>query len=100
MINQICSGLNEIHSSKIIHRDLKPDNIVVKMENNGPKYMLCDLGLVRMDENDQKKTKFIGTPVFMAPELCTDEHYTFKVDIWALGCMLYSLLAKKYLFDG
>ena len=42
---------------KIIHRDFKPDNIVVKLENNIVKYMLCDLGLVRSDENDFKKTK-------------------------------------------
>ena len=42
---------------KIIHRDFKPDNIVVKLDNNTTKYMLCDLGLVRTDENDHKKTK-------------------------------------------
>ena len=42
---------------KIIHRDFKPDNIVVKLDNNTTKYMLCDLGLVRSDENDIKKTK-------------------------------------------
>ena len=42
---------------KIIHGNIKPDNILVKLENNTAKYMLCDLGLVRSDENDFKNTK-------------------------------------------
>ncbi|KAM3147391.1 hypothetical protein pb186bvf_000642 [Paramecium bursaria] len=101
MIKQICCGIHELHQMKIIHRDFKPDNIVVQVENNqAKKYMLCDLGLVRSDENDFKKTKQIGTPMFMAPELLNEEQYSVKVDIWALGCMLYSLLARKHLFEG
>ena len=58
---------------KIIHRDFNTDNIVVKLDNNTTKYMLCDLGLVRSDENDIKKTIKIGKPMFMAPELLNDE---------------------------
>ncbi|KAM3147388.1 hypothetical protein pb186bvf_000639 [Paramecium bursaria] len=101
MIKQICCGIHELHQMKIIHRDFKPDNIVVQVENNqAKKYMLCDLGLVRSDENDFKKTKQIGTPMFMAPELLNEDKYSVRVDIWALGCMLYSLLARKHLFEG
>ena len=38
--------------------------------------------------------------MFMAPELLNEDKYSVRVDIWALGCMLYSLLARKHLFEG
>ena len=42
----------------------------------------------------------VGTPYFMAPEVCKQQPYGEKADIWAIGCILYELAILKKPFDG
>lgn len=47
----------------------------------------------------QAKTQ-IGTPYYLSPEICRDQPYGTKSDVWALGCLLYEMVAKKLPFNG
>ena len=88
--------INYLHSHKIIYRDLKPENIMV-LENGYIKFF--DFGTVKEVNNNNNRTKtFIGTISYMAPEIFTGQGYSFPIDIWALGIMMYEFLCGKLPF--
>ncbi|XP_046382060.2 serine/threonine-protein kinase 36-like isoform X2 [Haliotis rufescens] len=96
---QICSALYYLHSEKVLHRDLKPQNILVTKDDT---IKICDFGFARMMEEKYYARTIQGTLIYMAPELFGHEayvHYTEKVDIWALGCIIYELFVGKRLFE-
>ena len=86
----ICSGLKEIHNHNIIHRDLKPENLFV---SNQLRVKIGDFGISKQLESPTEYTqsKNIGTFIYMAPEMILEKEYNYKVDIWALGCIVYEL---------
>lgn len=79
-----------------MHRDIKADNAF--FFSNGL-LKLGDFGLTT-HHDESKKAGNAGTPYYMAPEIHQGEHYDFKVDVWALGILLYRLTALKYPFDA
>eukprot|EP00392_Amoebophrya_sp_AT5.2_P017409 g17759.t1 len=87
--NQLVSAIaynSHLHAASIIHRDLKPLNVFLA---EGDKVKVGDLGVSKLvEEFDQNHTR-VGTPL-----------YDFKVDIWALGCLLYLLTALEPPFFG
>ena len=96
-IFEICDGLREIHSKDLIHRDLKPENLFINKEN---KIKIGDFGISEKlkDKNKDNITQNIrGTPCYLAPELFS-KIYNFKVDIWALGCIIYELCTLQVCF--
>ena len=93
---QMVKGLNELHSKKIIHRDLKSANIFL-MKNGVCK--LGDLNVSKVVENELLRTQ-TGTPFFASPEIWEDKPYSFKSDIWSIGCILYQMAALKMPFEG
>lgn len=84
---QITKGLKYLHGNNIIHRDIKPENIL--MSNGIPK--ISDFGWSAEWNNSERKT-FCGTLEYMAPEVVHYGNYGPKVDIWALGILLYEML--------
>lgn len=95
---QICLGLRYIHEHKIIHRDIKSQNIF--MFKNG--YVkLGDFGISKVLKNtcDFAETS-VGTPYFLSPEICQGLKYSFKSDIWMLGCVLYEMVTRQRPFEG
>ena len=48
----------------------------------------------------EKAVTFLGTPYFISPEIVQNQTYSFKIDIWSLGVLLYELVALKYPFDA
>ncbi|CAD8188756.1 unnamed protein product [Paramecium octaurelia] len=96
IIRQMTRALNYLQSKQIIHRDLKLDNVLI---NNGV-VKLIDFGFaVQTDGN--KLSVFCGTPNYMAPELLLKiVCYSYEVDMWALGIILYHLIAIAYPFKG
>ncbi|KAL4506467.1 hypothetical protein ABPG72_000038 [Tetrahymena utriculariae] len=95
---QLCSAVRFIHNKKIIHRDIKNNNIFLDSNDN---ILLGDFGISKKLQNPKDKAStIIGTPYFMAPEICNQQPYTNKVDIWAIGIVLYRLVYLKYPFEG
>ena len=92
IINNICLGLNEIHSKKIIHRDLNPNNIFVSEDLD---IKIGDFGISKICESTKTDT---GTMLYKAPELLNGLEYNNKIDIWALGCIIYELFTLKKCF--
>ena len=93
---QMVKGLNELHQRKIIHRDLKSANIFL-MKNGVCK--LGDLNVAKVVENELLRTQ-TGTPYFASPEIWEDKPYSFKSDIWSIGCILYQMAGLKMPFGG
>jgi serine/threonine protein kinase len=97
IIQQIASALQELHQIGIVHRDVKLENIFIQeMQNNlVSKVVLGDFGLSKLLGPSGTSTP-CGTFQYAAPEILMPyafESYQFKVDLWALGCLLYTLLS-------
>ena len=95
----IINGLKYLHQSmNIIHRDLKLDNIFL---NEDFEVKIGDFGLAtKLNFVQRFKKVACGTPNYQAPEIIQNKKYTYAVDIWSLGCILYTLLTGKLAFDG
>ena len=92
--SSILEVINYLHNQKIIYRDLKPENIMV-LENGYIKFF--DFGTVKEIKNNRTRT-FIGTISYMAPEVFTGKGYSFQVDMWSLGIMMYEFICGKLPF--
>uniref|UniRef100_A0A383WPH6 non-specific serine/threonine protein kinase n=1 Tax=Tetradesmus obliquus TaxID=3088 RepID=A0A383WPH6_TETOB len=93
---QVASALLYIHSRKIMHRDLKTQNIFLKSDGI---VMLGDFGICKvLEKTADFATTVTGTPYYMAPGVCTNQPYTFKSDLWSLGCVLYELCTLTHAF--
>ncbi|XP_030319251.1 serine/threonine-protein kinase Nek5-like [Calypte anna] len=96
---QISLGLKHIHDKKILHRDVKAQNIF--LSNNGNVAKLGDFGIARqLNSTMEFAHTCVGTPYYLSPEICENQPYNNKTDIWSLGCVLYELCALKHPFEG
>mmetsp|Transcript_13648 Transcript_13648/g.33577 ORF Transcript_13648/g.33577 Transcript_13648/m.33577 type:complete len:375 (-) Transcript_13648:902-2026(-) len=92
---QLLLALSYCHSKKILHRDVKTQNIFL----SEGKVMLGDFGLAKQLQRTLEMARTpIGTPYYMAPEIYEEQPYSFKSDVWALGCVLYEMLMGKPAF--
>lgn len=87
---EIMLGFKLLVSKGYIHRDIKPANVLVKDHH----YKVSDFGFAcRADILGRKKLNDIcGTPIYMAPQLLSNQPYTAKSDIWSLGLMFYEMI--------
>ncbi|CAD8076283.1 unnamed protein product [Paramecium primaurelia] len=90
ILRQISLGIQALHQKKIIHRDLKPANILI----HDNIYKLADFGFALIEDQFESIIKKfnVGTPLYMAPEILSNNQYSEKSDIWALGIMSYELI--------
>ena len=86
-----------LHEQRIIHRDLKLGNLFL---NEKMHVKLGDFGLATQVEFDgERKKTLCGTPNYIAPEMLDKKGHSFEVDIWAIGCILFTLLVGKPPFE-
>ncbi|MBK6460727.1 MAG: protein kinase [Myxococcales bacterium] len=106
---QACEGLVEAHAAGIVHRDLKPQNLFVARKMNGaPLVKILDFGISKAtgaaavgQMNLTDSATVLGSPLYMSPEqMRSARSVDARSDIWALGVILYELLAGKVPFDG
>jgi tetratricopeptide (TPR) repeat protein/tRNA A-37 threonylcarbamoyl transferase component Bud32 len=96
---QLASALATAHAASIIHRDLKPENIMVLPDG---RVKLLDFGLARRLDALALTEEGIamGTAAYMAPEQLQGERSDTAADLWALGVVLYEMLAGRKPFGG
>ncbi|MCL4239240.1 MAG: serine/threonine protein kinase [Anaerolineae bacterium] len=99
-VGQIGEALDYAHAEGVIHRDLKPNNILIDQWDN---LYLVDFGLAKMMASMQNLTQsgtVLGTPAYMAPEQWRGEPVDARTDVYALGIILYEMVAGRTPFES
>jgi tetratricopeptide (TPR) repeat protein/tRNA A-37 threonylcarbamoyl transferase component Bud32 len=96
---QVCEGLAEAHRLGVVHRDLKPQNIMIDRDGNA---RIMDFGIARSlkGKGITEAGVMIGTPEYMSPEQVDGKEADNRADIYALGVILYEMLAGRVPFEG
>ncbi|WP_433175113.1 serine/threonine-protein kinase [Actinoallomurus sp. CA-150999] len=92
LATQTADALAAAHAHGIVHRDIKPANLFLLGDG---RVKICDFGIARLADTTTRLTAaggFIGTPLYMAPEQFRGGELSARVDLYALGCVLYELL--------
>jgi tRNA A-37 threonylcarbamoyl transferase component Bud32 len=98
IIGDVASALDYAHARGVIHRDIKPANILITNENQ---VVLADFGIALLAQNSSSLTRgLLGTPQYMAPEQALGEPIDARSDLYALGIVLYEMLAGQPPFRG
>jgi len=100
--SQIVRGLDYLHSQNIIHRDIKPENLLLSGDGI---VKISDFGvsLILESADDEPLKRTVGSPAFLAPELCASETPRMNgpaIDVWSLGITLYIFVFGKPPFLG
>lgn len=93
ILKQIVEGMQYFHSKGLIHRDIKSDNLLV---NKNGEVMLSDFGVSSSIKTGYKRTSFVGSPCWMAPEVIEQTTgYDTKADIWSFGITALEMVDGK-----
>ena len=101
IFKQIYEAVCYIHGQNIIHRDLKPNNILF-LDEERTHVVVIDFGISGFANGNQREKIKAGTTTFLPPELASGEEFSSnrKLDIWALGIILYRMVEGVYPFEG
>lgn len=99
IMKQLCSAVSEAHSRGIIHRDIKPQNVIVKADGS---VKILDFGIATAKGSMQltQANNVMGSVHYLAPELAKGEPASPQSDIYALGIVLYEMLAGDVPFKA
>ncbi len=106
LTRQLLAGLVHAHAAGLVHRDLKPENVIVERDDFGTEVpRIVDFGIaVLRDQSTARRLTtagtIIGTPAYMAPEQAQAGDPDPRTDLFALGVMVYEMLAGRRPFDG
>ncbi|MEQ1501796.1 MAG: serine/threonine-protein kinase, partial [Myxococcota bacterium] len=104
---QVVRSLREAHGLGIVHRDLKPGNVMVAESEEGERIKVLDFGVAKVAKDDDtgeddltRTGTLLGSPHYMAPEQIRVGTVDGRTDIYALGCILFEMLAGAPPFRG
>src|SRR5678815_2691766 len=107
LMRQVAGSVGAAHARGIVHRDLKPDNIFLVRDAEvagGERAKIVDFGIAKLLGENLVKTltsSVIGTPSYMSPEQCRGAgQVDQRADIYALGCVLFTLIVGRPPFDA
>ncbi len=87
-----------MHAKRIMHRDLKPANIFITADGT---LKVGDLGLGRFFSSQTYEAfSRVGTPLYMSPEVLSGNGYSWKSDVWSVGCIAYELAMLRSPFKA
>ncbi|EGR32514.1 protein kinase domain protein [Ichthyophthirius multifiliis] len=96
---QIMEGFQCLHNNNIVHRDLKLLNVLL----NDQSVKIADFGFSKVIETGMEEpilVSFVGTPLYMSPQVLQQQSYSSKTDIWSLGILYYEILYKRTPWEG
>jgi serine/threonine protein kinase/Tfp pilus assembly protein PilF len=106
LFRQLCEGIQHAHQKGIIHRDIKPSNVLVEILENRAVPKIIDFGVAKATHDVQGDAtavtqvgQIIGTPMYMSPEQVMGLDVDTRTDVYALGVLLYELLAGVHPLD-
>jgi eukaryotic-like serine/threonine-protein kinase len=101
LARQLADALETCHAQGIVHRDLKPENLLITPDRQ---LKLLDFGIALLQGARRltwsRLSNTVGTPDYMAPEQIRGERGDVRTDVYALGMMLFEMLAGKTPFEG
>ena len=102
ILEQILLALIYLHEKlKIVHRDIKPENFMIKKRKNDDIIVkLMDFGTSDFIREEGFNYFAQGTPLYIAPEIYLDQEYDSKIDMWALGVVLYNMTTGSHPFKS
>ena len=92
IIRKIAQGIHYLNCFGIVHRDIKSENIMFARACNIKTIKIIDLGVCKTLSYGKKANEPIGTNGYIPPEIYMHNEYSFKIDIWSLGVILYLLV--------
>ena len=97
----IYMGLQHLHDNSIVYRDLKPENVLLDAEGRAK---LADFGLSKelsnIDAIEERASSFVGTAFYIAPEILRKTEYSYSVDWWSYGVLIFNFLTGENPFYG
>uniref|UniRef100_A0A8B9KXP5 Serine/threonine-protein kinase PLK n=1 Tax=Astyanax mexicanus TaxID=7994 RepID=A0A8B9KXP5_ASTMX len=96
-LRQTVSALKYLHDQEILHRDLKLGNLFV---SDSMELKVGDFGLAaKLEPVSNRRKTICGTPNYLSPEVLNKQGHGWESDIWALGCVMYTMLLGKPPFE-
>ncbi len=91
---QVLDGLEHAHRENVVHQDIKPSNILI--EASSKRALIADFGIAKSIEGEITEDGIVfGSPLYMAPERMSGKNSDHRVDIYAVGIMLYKMLVGQ-----